>query len=134
MNCKNCGAELKDGIAFCPSCGAKIESAFAQENTSTNDSKIDYSQRVFSPGTSTGNKTGTKDTLGLVASIVAIVFGVGMLFYGFSFNAMTFGADFYTYTYEGIQKIFQAICFSTGGILLSGGLMALDHYLKKGNK
>ncbi len=24
-NCQNCGAELKEGTIFCPSCGAKIE-------------------------------------------------------------------------------------------------------------
>lgn len=27
MKCKNCGAELKDGVAFCKECGAKVENA-----------------------------------------------------------------------------------------------------------
>lgn len=36
MNCKNCGAEVKEGFSFCMSCGAKIENADEMINSEEN--------------------------------------------------------------------------------------------------
>ena len=43
MFCKNCGKEIKDGVAFCSECGAKIESANGGSATVENTTKTDAS-------------------------------------------------------------------------------------------
>lgn len=61
MICKNCGKEIKDGAAFCSSCGAKTE-----ESTVTN---VDTATAVAE----TKKKYPTKLVIGAIVAVIVII-------------------------------------------------------------
>ena len=99
MECRQCGAKLPSEADFCPLCGTAVRGeaaeASAQDCAAAESAKkpqsLQFGPVVFD---------------GIEAVVGAIFIVAGLSFFaasGISVDSASFGADFYTYTYGGIQ-------------------------------
>ena len=147
MICPVCHADLDDDSKFCEVCGSRINSSEIPEAEKTEGSAAPGSESVIPGGTGADDKT-LADTRDLLPSgeesgrpeknrnlpVKAIGLTVGTFFMivgviriamaGTSVSSTSFGADFYTYTYQGIvavSEILASIEVTLGWILVAIG-------------
>mgnify|MGYP003300139778 CR=1 FL=1 len=56
MNCKNCGAEIKEGFLFCMNCGTKVETADEKAESAEINSEADLDQPSCEPESEIGEE------------------------------------------------------------------------------
>ena len=133
MNCKFCGAELKDDAVFCTNCGKTLnEEAPAA---------VETAEIPVAPAAPVA-KAKKFDIINLVPLVVGTLFIIiGLIRLAgssVSVSSTSFGADFYTYSYRGIvacAKMLAKINASVSWLIIAVGasidLKALKGLLKK---
>ena len=79
MVCKSCGAEIPEGIAFCPSCGTAVEQPL--QNPETQFGGTDSVVQNLSPQAPAKKPKNKKKLLIILAIIVAVVVAIGALLF-----------------------------------------------------
>ena len=130
MICPRCGASLDEDSKFCEVCGNPVQPADKLE-TEQQAVPSERSAEVKSEPAEnllpvSGKKTLSKgEMIGLAIGTVFIVVGfIRIATAGTSISSTSFGADFYTYTYQGIvsvAEILASIEVTLGWILAAIG-------------
>ena len=130
MICPRCGASLDEDSKFCEVCGNPVQPADKPE-TEQQAVPSERSAEVKSEPAEnllpvSGKKTLSKgEMIGLAIGTVFIVIGfIRIATAGTSISSTSFGADFYTYTYQGIvavAEILASIEVTLGWILAAIG-------------
>ena len=130
MICPRCGASLDEDSKFCEVCGNPVQPADKPE-TEPAAVPLERSAEVKSEPAEnflpvSGKKTLSKgEMIGLAIGTVFIVVGfIRIATAGTSISSTSFGADFYTYTYQGIvsvAEILASIEVTLGWILAAIG-------------
>ena len=130
MICPRCGASLDEDSKFCEVCGNPVQPADKPE-TEQQAAPSERSAEVKSEPAEnllpvSGKKTLSKgEMIGLAIGTVFIVVGfIRIATAGTSISSTSFGADFYTYTYQGIvsvAEILASIEVTLGWILAAIG-------------
>lgn len=130
MICPRCGASLDEDSKFCEVCGNPVQPADKPE-TEQQAVPSERSAEVKSEPAEnllpvSGKKTLSKgEMIGLAIGTVFIVVGfIRIATAGTSISSTSFGADFYTYTYQGIvsvAEILASIEVTLGWILAAIG-------------
>lgn len=132
MNCKQCGAELEQDSRFCFSCGARMDEApdmpVGTPDMSMNNERPVFPSSVPAPKAKTDWRnllTGNAKMIRLIVGTLLIILGLIRVFMaGTSISSTSFGADFYTYTYQGIvavSEILASIEASLGWVIVAIG-------------
>ena len=81
MICTSCGAQIRDGVQFCPNCGAKQDAASAGAQTNqasqTPQPQVQTYQQQAKAYGEAGQKVGdtrTMSIVGLILGVVGIIF------------------------------------------------------------
>lgn len=133
MNCPKCDANNDDDALFCVACGSPIEPVGAEtvvaevqpeskqsepetrgiESKSTEPAPISGKPPAHmsdKPIADAGISDKTVRSVGLIAGAVLIVIGLVQVFTaGTSISSTSFGADFYTYAYQGIVAVSEQL-------------------------
>ena len=137
MNCPKCNAVIDDDSVFCIHCGEPIKGAdenveVSDKNEINKDQAIEeekVSSQVSAPvsGDSMVQKI-LKDKaklIGLIVGTALIAVGIYRITNaGTTISSTSFGADFYTYTYQGIvaiSRILASIEVTIGWVIISIG-------------
>ena len=130
MICPRCGAKLDEDSKFCEVCGNPVQPADKPE-TEQQAVPSDRSAEVKSEPAENPLPVSSKKTLSkgemicLAIGTVFIVIGfIRIATAGTSISSTSFGADFYTYTYQGIvsvAEILASIEVTLGWILAAIG-------------
>lgn len=112
MKCIYCQAELEENALFCENCGKPVgaqeipeeapaqQEAAAAETSPIEAAPVTENTPVTEPA---AEKKGLYQPVSLLVGTALIVIGLIRLFTsGVTINSASFGADFYTYTYQGI--------------------------------
>ena len=128
MICDKCGVNLPDDSAFCTSCGATIENAGVAPTTEGTTRAPNMVMAEVKNKIMSANPKFNFNKIELAIGVVCIVFGIVMLVTtSLGLEEASFGADFYTYTYDGIyvaakmlaRLVRLAAVFTTGfGVFL----------------
>ena len=99
MNCKFCGKELAENVAFCPECGkSTAETETVTENVVTTEA-VEQTKEVITKA----KKKINFNTICLIVGTLLILIGfIRLMDSSVSISSTSFGADFYTYAYKGI--------------------------------
>ena len=130
MICPRCGASLDEDSKFCEVCGNPVQPADKPETEpaaapSERSAEV-KKEPAENPLPVSGKKTLSKgEMIGLAIGTVFIVVGfIRIATAGTSISSTSFGADFYTYTYQGIvsvAEILASIEVTLGWILAAIG-------------
>lgn len=137
MNCPKCNAVIDDDSVFCVHCGEPIKAADKTvEESDKNEINKDQAaeeekviSQVSAPvsGDSAGQKILKDKTklIGLIVGTALIVVGIYRITNaGTTISSTSFGADFYTYTYQGIvaiSRILASIEVTIGWVIIAIG-------------
>ena len=116
MNCPKCNAVIDDDSKFCVYCGASIEAEAASTVVES-----------AAPASSTMQKLLQDKTklIGLIVGTALIIVGIYRIMEaGTTISSTSFGADFYTYTYQGIvaiSRILASIEVTVGWVIIAIG-------------
>jgi hypothetical protein len=130
MKCPKCGAVLEEDSKFCVACGAHLDCAEEVVTTNPNlavSQSHEEQQSTVILDTKVSEQTKTKNVnlIGLIVGTLIIAVGfVRIISAGTSISPTSFGADFYTYTYQGIvaiSEILASIEVSLGWIIVAIG-------------
>lgn len=132
MKCPKCGVLLEEDSKFCSSCGANIEADVKNEETVSTDSKqeknskiMDGANKAFGLLSGMENSNKGRKMIGLVVGTILIIIGLTRIFSaGVSISSTSFGADFYTYSYQGIvaiAEILSSIEVTLGWVIVAVG-------------
>lgn len=129
MKCSKCGAILEEDSKFCISCGALLDSV--EETIHTNPAPVSIqstspqSTVISDTKVSESSQKGKINLTGLIIGTFIIVVGfIRIMSAGTSISTTSFGADFYTYTYQGIvaiSEILASINVSLGWVIVAIG-------------
>lgn len=110
MNCPKCGAILEEDAKFCVSCGTRLDDlGTAASNGLAQGKQSDHPTTFDAPKTET-KKERKANMPGLIIGTLIIIIGlIRVVSAGTSISATSFGADFYTYTYQGIVAISEIL-------------------------
>ena len=110
MNCPKCGAILEEDAKFCVSCGTRLDDlGTAASNGLAQGKQSDHLTTFHAPKTET-KKERKANMPGLIIGTLIIIIGlIRVVSAGTSISATSFGADFYTYTYQGIVAISEIL-------------------------
>lgn len=122
MNCPKCGTVLEEDARFCVSCGAPLEKRKEISSYATE------AQNVVSGAPKKENRKESKSNkVGLVAGTLLIIIGLlRVMNAGTSISEMSFGGDFYTYTYQGIVAVSEMLAVieqSLGWLIAAVGVL-----------
>lgn len=129
MKCPNCGAFLEEDSKFCAACGANLDVTEETERISP-DLGIAENNEQQNPMINDVQKLKNLqkrnvNIVGLVVGTLIIVIGfIRIMSAGTSISATSFGADFYTYTYQGIvaiSEILASIDVTLGWVIVAIG-------------
>ena len=114
MLCPKCGALVEGNSRFCAVCGAEVTKSRNVENSSQGNSTNNVSVGTKKEWASEKEKSATtnekKFNFGLLVGTFLIFVGFSRIFgAGTSISATSFGADFYTYTYQGIVAVSEIL-------------------------
>lgn len=133
MICPKCGALLEEDSKFCISCGTNLE--VGDNSIRQNDSSIEFDEEKLqshvhhSEGSMESKSSRKINILGLIAGTLLIVIGISRIIgSGTSISSAAFGADFYTYVFQGIvaiSEILSSIQVSIGWLIIAIGV-AID--------
>ena len=130
MICPRCGASLDEDSKFCEVCGNPVQPADKPETEPAAVPSERSAEVKSEPAENllpvSGKKTLSKgEMIGLAIGTVFIVVGfIRIATAGTSISSISFGADFYTYTYQGIvsvAEILASIEVTLGWILAAIG-------------
>jgi hypothetical protein len=130
MICPRCGASLDEDSKFCEVCGNPVQPADKPETEPAAVPSERSAEVKSEPAENllpvSGKKTLSKgEMIGLAIGTVFIVVGfIRIATAGTSISSTSFGADFYTYTYQGIvsvAEILASIEVTLGWILAAIG-------------
>ena len=130
MICPRCGASLDEDSKFCEVCGNPVQPADKPETEPAAVPSERSAEMKSEPAENllpvSGKKTLSKgEMIGLAIGTVFIVVGfIRIATAGTSISSTSFGADFYTYTYQGIvsvAEILASIEVTLGWILAAIG-------------
>jgi len=132
MNCPKCGAPIENDSKFCVSCGAPLENVQAEGSDSIAvKTEKPTNIPVKENRTEKQVSLSVRKLVGLAVGTLLIVVGVMRITSaGTSISSTSFGADFYTYTYQGIvavSEILAEIEVSLGWLIVAIGA-AIDVY------
>ncbi len=105
MKCEFCQTELLEDAGFCGNCGKPVNAPVTEEVTAESTPVVESAPAPAETSTSAKDvlKKASKINLHLVVGTILIVIGFIRLFSsGVSISSTSFGADFYTYSYQGI--------------------------------
>lgn len=137
MNCPKCNAVIDDDSVFCVHCGEPIkasdENAEVSDKNEINKDQVAEEEKEISQvsrpvtGDSMAQKI-LKDKIklsGLIVGTALIAIGVYRITNaGTTISSTSFGADFYTYTYQGIvaiSRILASIEVTLGWVIVAIG-------------
>lgn len=134
MNCPKCGAPIENDSKFCVSCGASLESIQTGEEAAvTAKTEALTNVPVKEKRAEKQVSFSVKKLVGLAVGTLLIVVGVMRITSaGTSISSTSFGADFYTYTYQGIvavSEILAEIEVSLGWLIVAIGAAIDVHSL-----
>ena len=130
MICPRCGASLDEDSKFCEVCGNPVQPADKPETEPAAVPSERSAEVKSEPAENllpvSGKKTLSKgEMIGLAIGTVFIVVGfIRIATAGTSISSTSFGAEFYTYTYQGIvsvAEILASIEVTLGWILAAIG-------------
>ena len=136
MNCPKCGAPIENDSKFCVSCGAPLENVQAEGSDSIAvKTEKPTNIPVKENRTEKQVSLSVRKLVGLAVGTLLIVVGVMRITSaGTSISSTSFGADFYTYTYQGIvavSEILAEIEVSLGWLIVAIGAAIDVHSLLK---
>ena len=137
MNCPKCNAVIDDDSVFCVHCGESIKSEnkdaeVSDKNEAKKEKAAEEDKVVISQasepesGDSVGKNLKDKTKLiGLIIGTALIAVGIYRITNaGTTISSTSFGADFYTYTYQGIvaiSRILASIEVTIGWVIIAIG-------------
>ena len=137
MNCPKCNAVIDDDSVFCVHCGEPIKTADENvelsEKKEINENLAAEKEKVISQvsGSVSGDSMGQKilkdkiKLIGLIVGTALIAVGIYRITNaGTTISSTSFGADFYTYTYQGIvaiSRILASIEVTIGWVIIAIG-------------
>ena len=137
MNCPKCNAVIDDDSVFCVHSGEPIKTADENvelsEKKEINENLAAEKEKVISQvsGSVSGDSMGQKilkdkiKLIGLIVGTALIAVGIYRITNaGTTISSTSFGADFYTYTYQGIvaiSRILASIEVTIGWVIIAIG-------------
>ncbi len=140
MICPKCSASLEDDSKFCVSCGASIEINDESKNESEacvaeasgDVPSLEQTEHTKEQAGATNTASSLaniiknrRELCGLIVGTVLIIIGLTrILSAGTTISSTSFGADFYTYTYQGIvaiSEILTSVEGTLGGVIVAIG-------------
>lgn len=137
MNCPKCNAVIDDDSVFCVHCGEPIKAADENvelsENKEIKKDQAAEEEKVIShvSGSVSGDSMRQKilkdkiKLVGLIVGTALIAVGIYRIANaGTTISSTSFGADFYTYTYQGIvaiSRILASIEVTIGWVIIAIG-------------
>ncbi len=122
MTCPSCGHQNESGSKFCEICGTKIEKPVSSSESSKTIAVVANSESNTNSGVGTSNQQAKDsikkiDTVIRIEGIIGLIIGTIIVLMGFNLlsdisgymSDITFGADFYTYSYNGIRRVFEEL-------------------------
>lgn len=110
MNCPKCGAVLEEDAKFCVFCGTRLDDLRDVPSNGVTQNKQSDHPTTFNTPKAEAKKERKANVLGLIVGTLIIVIGlIRVVSAGTSISATSFGADFYTYTYQGIVAISEIL-------------------------
>lgn len=111
MNCPKCGAPIEDGAKFCMACGCNLESG--AESINHQAALVTPEQ----PNLPVPHKQSNGVISRLVKKAITLLVGTAIILLGAwrlssagtTISSMAFGADFFTYSYQGIVAISEIL-------------------------
>lgn len=144
MICPKCNATIPDDSEFCSNCGAPIQAAQAEDPPVSAEKPISAEEEIMAAPDKANGKDSravmaqisfNMDYIGVIIGVLCIV--IGLVFFATtstSIHSTSFGADFYTYTYQGIVAVVETgvkLIKLLSLILILGGALVDCHYVKK---
>lgn len=146
--CDKCGAELKEGDTFCPSCGNTIgqpgvdTSKFTQvKNPATNFASAEQKAQALSNKISKGNTFFPIG--GIISGILSVIFGIIMFAkdVGYYESSSSYGGDAYTgiqnaaaQTANNVKALSEIAKTGFAFFLIALGLIAIFYFAMKLSK
>ena len=144
MICPKCHAAVPDDSDFCPSCGAPISSPPPGSDENAQTPPLPAEEEIIPAPPAPKKKDPLSgipafsfqaDYIGAIIGVVCII--IGLVFFATtasSVHSTSFGADFYTYTYQGIVAVVEVgvklIKLLSLMLILAGALVDC-HYVQK---
>ena len=137
MNCPKCNAVIDDDSVFCIHCGGPIKGAdenveVSDKNEINKDQAIEEEKVISQVSAPVSGDSMVQKILKDKAKLIGLIVGTALIAVGIyritnagtTISSTSFGADFYTYTYQGIvaiSRILASIEVTIGWVIISIG-------------
>ncbi len=135
MLCPKCNTTIDSDSKFCTSCGAVLSEFVTNNSQQSANTNEENNPSAFTQTAPIQEKKKKKISIGFLVGIIFIVIGIiKILTANPSISSTSFGADFYTYTYQGIvavAELLAGIQSTLGFILVAIGSAISIYSVKK---